>query len=734
MRLNKEYMGTVELSPEKPVIAGEFSTWTITFTAGEYGIDDGGSLVIAWKSVSDWDTPQFDEKVEPGFTTVTTTGDCLVKARYNKFVRSFGNSILIDVYRGFIKKGDKITVTLGDTSQGSLGMRAQSFYEREHEFRVFLDPCGTNRYEEMPQRLKVEIVPSYHHEIQAIVPATVKIGEPFEVAVRALDEFGNPTDKYIGDVELTVRGAKANGLPASVHFDGSSSNALKIPGCIIDEAGFWNLQIKDSEHGYLAYSNASKAEAEPEKYLYWGDMHGQTRQTVGTGMLEDYYSFSRDKACIQFTGWQGNDFEVSDETWADIRKFTKKFNEEGKFLVYLGYEWSGTTPQGGDHNVYFLHDNADFYPSSNWTATSVDNKNNANPITELHSKLESRNDVLLIPHIGGRYANLDYFNYAYSSVIEIHSHHGTFEWFALDAMKRHMPVGFIAASDDHTCRVGLSYPLSGHGKSASGAFDVASGFTGVYAESLTKEAVWKALKARHCYASTFDRVYVNTALGNLHMGDAGKANDEELLHLEAAGTYPIEKYEVYDWDKKIFEKDCLTRDKKKIRIRWSGVVYRGRGKSQKWDGVIYIANGKLISAEKYAFDRIDQGIVIKSDKYLKFTSSTSGDYDGFVLEIDGDDNTEIRFSSVAGSASVKYADVLKQGFVKAMGGLNLKLEIEPAFEQIIKENYYEYNKLKADIVLPQSAVVTEGEYKHAYWVKVLQTNGNAAWSSPIFVK
>lgn len=244
MRLNKEYMGTVELSPEKPVIAGEFSTWTITFTAGEYGIDDGGSLVIAWKSVSDWDTPQFDEKVEPGFTTVTTTGDCLVKARYNKFVRSFGNSILIDVYRGFIKKGDKITVTLGDTSQGSLGMRAQSFCEREHEFRVFLDPCGTNRYEEMPQRLKVQILPSYHHEIQAIVPATVKIGEPFEVAVRALDEFGNPTDKYIGDVELAVRGVKAHGLPASVHFDGSSSNALKIPGCIIDETGFGICRLK----------------------------------------------------------------------------------------------------------------------------------------------------------------------------------------------------------------------------------------------------------------------------------------------------------------------------------------------------------------------------------------------------------------------------------------------------------------------------------------------------------
>ena len=137
MRLNKEYMGTIALSPETDVTAGEFSTWTITFTAGEYGIDDGGTMVIAWKSVSDWDSPQFDEPDMPGYTTVSTTGQCRVTARYAKFVRSFGNSILIDVNGGYIKKGDQIKVVLGDTSQGSLGMRAQSFCEREHEFRVF---------------------------------------------------------------------------------------------------------------------------------------------------------------------------------------------------------------------------------------------------------------------------------------------------------------------------------------------------------------------------------------------------------------------------------------------------------------------------------------------------------------------------------------------------------------------------------------------------------------------
>ena len=108
MRLNKEYMGTIALSPDTDVTAGEFSTWTITFTAGEYGIDDGGTMVIAWKSVSDWDSPQFDEPDMPGYTTVSTTGQCRVTGRYAKFVRSFGNSILIDVKGGSFSMADDV--------------------------------------------------------------------------------------------------------------------------------------------------------------------------------------------------------------------------------------------------------------------------------------------------------------------------------------------------------------------------------------------------------------------------------------------------------------------------------------------------------------------------------------------------------------------------------------------------------------------------------------------------
>jgi hypothetical protein len=62
-----------------------------------------------------------------------------------------------------------------------------------------------------------------------------------------------------------------------------------------------------------------------------------------------------------------------------------------------------------------------------------------------------------------------------------------------------------------------------------------------------------------------------------------------------------------------------------------------------------------------------------------------------------------------------------------MGGLNLKVEMSPAFEDVPWDQVPEKLFLTKDIALPAAA----GE--HAYWIKVLQNNGNAAWSSPVFV-
>ena len=53
--------GWAEIDPNDPVVAGSTGTWRITYHAGRYGVDDGGVIKIAWRDVSDWQAPQFED-------------------------------------------------------------------------------------------------------------------------------------------------------------------------------------------------------------------------------------------------------------------------------------------------------------------------------------------------------------------------------------------------------------------------------------------------------------------------------------------------------------------------------------------------------------------------------------------------------------------------------------------------------------------------------------------------
>lgn len=53
-------LGQATIQPEQPIEAGSFTTLLLTYTAG-HPIDDSGYIKIAFPSVSDIGTPQFDD-------------------------------------------------------------------------------------------------------------------------------------------------------------------------------------------------------------------------------------------------------------------------------------------------------------------------------------------------------------------------------------------------------------------------------------------------------------------------------------------------------------------------------------------------------------------------------------------------------------------------------------------------------------------------------------------------
>ena len=149
--MNRSWLGMAEISPAEQVTAGSHGTWKLVYHVGEYGIDDGGSIRVAHRSVSDLEAPQFNEPEKSGFTTVAANREVRLEYSYSrrKHIRPFRGAIQVDVRDGSLYPGDTITIKYGDKSNGSLGHRAQTFREQEHMFKVLVDPFGTGLFEEI---------------------------------------------------------------------------------------------------------------------------------------------------------------------------------------------------------------------------------------------------------------------------------------------------------------------------------------------------------------------------------------------------------------------------------------------------------------------------------------------------------------------------------------------------------------------------------------------------------
>jgi hypothetical protein len=80
---------------------------------------------------------------------------------------------------------------------------------------------------------------------------------------------------------------------------------------------------------------------------------------------------------------------------------------------------------------------------------------------------------------------------------------------------------------------GLIFGFSGGGEHEG------SGITGVYAEELTREAIFSALKARRCFASTGAKMVLDVRLSGHPMGSIVTNPGQVRLQVNVKGTAPL---------------------------------------------------------------------------------------------------------------------------------------------------------------------------------------------------
>ena len=182
-----EKMGSAMVEPNGSFEAGSYQEFTLTYTAGYFGIDDTGSLKIVHRFASDMGRPQFDNPAAANYVTVEASNGAVLHVEYDmkRNIRPWDKTLYIKVVRGFLREGEQIIVRFGDRREGSPGMRIQTFCEATFEFKVLVDAIATYNYVELPEQPEIASFPARRCCIKAILPTLRQQGRCFAFASRA---------------------------------------------------------------------------------------------------------------------------------------------------------------------------------------------------------------------------------------------------------------------------------------------------------------------------------------------------------------------------------------------------------------------------------------------------------------------------------------------------------------------------------------------------------------------
>jgi len=737
-----ERMGSATIEPRGSFEAGSFQSFTLTYTAGYFGIDDTGSIKVVHRFASDMGKPQFEDPEVPNFVTVEANNGALLDVRYDnkQNIRPWDKTLYIKVVRGFLREGDRLVVRFGDPRGGCPGMRLQTFCEETFEFRVLVDAIATYNYVELPGSPEIAIVPGPPAVWKAILPTVRRVGQPFRLCLTGEDRWGNPSDRCEGDVTLRCA-HPLKGLPEKIRFEAGEFGKV-VESLSSDTPGDVQVEMLGRDGGLLGVSNPMQMVEKVDLLPYWGDLHGQSEETIGTNSAREFFRFARDRAFLDACGHQGNDFQITTPFWEHLNELSAEFNRDDAFIVFPGYEWSGNTGLGGDRNVLYMEEGRPIHRSSHALVDDLsDVATDANSAAALFDALKEE-DCVVFAHIGGRYADIKMaHDIRLERAVEVHSAWGTFEWLVHDALEQGYRVGIVSNSDGHKGRPGASYP----GATLFGAY---GGLTCMLAPAFTRAGLMDSLRRRHHYGTTGCRMLLDTRV-RFHeparlfdddpnmgptsnrptteamMGDILASTDRDVeFHVEVVASAPIERLEIRDGldTLEVYRPFRASELGRRIRVVWEGSEYRGRGRQTIWDGEARLEGNRIERAAPINFYNHDKLFELREGNHLHWTALTTGGHGGFDawLAEAGEGTLTIRTALV--ECEIPIADIGLEDLVFDAGGIGRRIRV---FRLPDRNPHHRIHI--------ERRVAIAGDRDNALYVRLTQEDGHLAWSSPIYV-
>jgi hypothetical protein len=279
---------------------------------------------------------------------------------------------------------------------------------------------------------------------------------------------------------------------------------------------------------------------------YWGDVHGHTSISDGTGSLDDYFRYARDVSKLDFVIVSDHDFgnaapwHMPRDQWLLTQDKADEYTVKGEFVGVAGYEWTSQskywTPQEplfDGPQRYYNHKNVYFSSRVDYLFSA---KNAAfNSPNLLAQEVLKHNGLIHNNHPDSGLEGKDQFEYdrSYDDVIvntelwpdavlyQGKTYNVNGEKQVQEFLKKGGRTGFVRGSDTH------------EGKPAAR--------TAVLATELTRAAIFDALGHRRNYAISHARILLDFRINGHFMGEEIESEGKPRLSVTVKGTDTIEE-------------------------------------------------------------------------------------------------------------------------------------------------------------------------------------------------
>lgn len=234
---------------------------------------------------------------------------------------------------------------------------------------------------------------------------------------------------------------------------------------------------------------------------YWGDLHGHSMNspvTLTPSVVETYIRWARDTRGLNFVALTEKDFDLSDQEWNDCKSRAAAFTSSGTFVAFSAFEW-GDKEYGdfGHRPVYYPTDDQPILRSD------VSTTDHVSEFLERLATTTTGVTSIAHPDLSNYTTDWDYFDGTSDYVAEIYSRHGHYETGdrgVQQALAQGYRFGFVAVSDTRAGTPG------------------SHGLTAILASSLSKSSLHTALKARRTYATTGAKIEMRVIMDGRDMG------------------------------------------------------------------------------------------------------------------------------------------------------------------------------------------------------------------------